>query len=413
MKKFKIINDPIYGFIQIPNELLFALIEHRYYQRLRRIKQLGMTYLVYPGAIHTRFHHALGAMHLANEAIEVLRLKGHEITHDEATGVLIAVLLHDIGHGPFSHALESSIVSGIHHEDMSALIMQKLNDEFEGKLSTAIEIFYGRYPKKFLHQLVSSQLDMDRLDYLSRDSFFTGVSEGVISYDRIIKMLNVANDNLVVEVKGIYSIEKFIIARRLMYWQVYLHKTVLAAERVLVNILMRAKELVLQGQPVFASTALNTFLSKEIFKDDFLTKPEYLEQFVRLDDYDIYGAIKEWAIHPDPILSALSKSFVDRRLFKIEIQNNAFSKTYVDEVKAKTKEAFGLKNHEVNYFVMTDSITNNAYSPETEQINILYKNGDVKDIADASDQYNIAALAKTVQKYFLIYPKQIAKQVDF
>ena len=413
MKKYKIINDPIYGFIQIPNELLFALIEHRYYQRLRRIKQLGMTYLVYPGAIHTRFHHALGAMHLANEAIEVLRLKGHQIADDEATGVLIAVLLHDVGHGPFSHALESSIVSGIHHEDISALIMKKLNEEFEGKLTTAIEIFNNRYPKKFLHQIVSGQLDMDRLDYLSRDSFFTGVSEGVISYDRIIKMLDVVDDTLVVEAKGIYSIEKFIIARRLMYWQVYLHKTVLAAESVLVNILTRAKELVLQGQPVFASTALNTFLSRDINRHDFLTNPEYLEQFVRLDDYDIYGAIKEWAIHPDPILSSLAKSFVDRRLFKIEIQNNAFNKAYVDEIKAKTKELYNLKNSEINYFVISSSITNNAYSAESEQINILYKNGDVKDIATASDQYNIAALSKTVQKYFLIYPKQIAKQVDF
>jgi len=372
-----------------------------------------MTYLVYPGAIHTRFHHALGAMHLANEAIEVLRLKGHQIADDEATGVLIAVLLHDVGHGPFSHALESSIVSGIHHEDISALIMKKLNEEFEGKLTTAIEIFNNRYPKKFLHQIVSGQLDMDRLDYLSRDSFFTGVSEGVISYDRIIKMLDVVDDTLVVEAKGIYSIEKFIIARRLMYWQVYLHKTVLAAESVLVNILTRAKELVLQGQPVFASTALNTFLSRDINRHDFLTNPEYLEQFVRLDDYDIYGAIKEWAIHPDPILSSLAKSFVDRRLFKIEIQNNAFNKAYVDEIKAKTKELYNLKNSEINYFVISSSITNNAYSAESEQINILYKNGDVKDIATASDQYNIAALSKTVQKYFLIYPKQIAKQVDF
>lgn len=413
MKKYKIINDPIYGFIQIPNELLFALIEHRYYQRLRRIKQLGMTYLVYPGAIHTRFHHALGVMHLAVEAIEVLRLKGHEITDEEATGVLIAVLLHDVGHGPFSHALESSIVSGIHHEDISALIMKKLNEEFEGKLTTAIEIFNDRYPKKFLHQLVSSQLDMDRLDYLSRDSFFTGVSEGVISYDRIIKMLDVANDTLVVEAKGIYSIEKFIIARRLMYWQVYLHKTVLAAESVLVNILNRAKELVMQGQQVFASSALNTFLTHEVNRDDFMNNPIYLEQFVRLDDYDIYGAIKEWAIHPDPILSALARSFIDRRLFKIEIQNSAFPKLYVDEIKAKTKELFKLKNHEVNYFVVSSSITNNAYKAESEQINILYKSGEVKDIAVASDQYNIAALAKTVQKYYLIYPKEILKQVDF
>lgn len=407
LKKYKIINDPIYGFIQIPNDLVFALIEHPYYQRLRRIKQLGMTYLVYPGSNHTRFHHALGAMHLASEALEALRFKGHEITDDEANGVLIAVLLHDIGHGPFSHALESSIVSGIHHEELSALFMQRLNEEFKGQLSTAIAIFNDRYPKKFLHQLVSSQLDMDRLDYLSRDSFFTGVSEGVISYDRIIKMLDVVDDTLVVEAKGIYSIEKFIIARRLMYWQVYLHKTVLAAEAVLVNILKRAKELTLQGGDVFASTALKTFLSKEVTLTDFKENTEYLELFSRLDDYDIMASLKEWCYHNDRILSTLSKNLVNRSLFKIEIQNSAFSKGYIDDIKSRTKKLFNLANSEVNYFVISDSIKNSAYSPQSEQINIKYKDGTVKDIATASDQYNILTLAKTVQKYYLIYPKEI------
>jgi uncharacterized protein len=407
LKKYKIINDPIYGFIQIPNDLVFALIEHPYYQRLRRIKQLGMTYLVYPGSNHTRFHHALGAMHLASEALEALRFKGQEITDDEANGVLIAVLLHDIGHGPFSHALESSIVSGIHHEELSALFMQRLNEQFKGQLSTAIAIFNDRYPKKFLHQLVSSQLDMDRLDYLSRDSFFTGVSEGVISYDRIIKMLDVVDDTLVVEAKGIYSIEKFIIARRLMYWQVYLHKTVLAAEAVLVNILKRAKELTLQGVDVFASTALKTFLSKEVTLADFKDNTEYLELFSRLDDYDIMASLKEWCFHSDMILSTLSKNLVNRSLFKIEIQNSAFSKSYIDEVKSRTKKLFNLANSEVNYFVISDSIKNSAYSPQSEQINIKYKDGTVKDIATASDQYNILTLAKTVQKYYLIYPKEI------
>lgn len=407
LKKYKIINDPIYGFIQIPNDLVFALIEHPYYQRLRRIKQLGMTYLVYPGSNHTRFHHALGAMHLASEALEALRFKGQEITDDEANGVLIAVLLHDIGHGPFSHALESSIVSGIHHEELSALFMQRLNEEFKGQLSTAIAIFNDRYPKKFLHQLVSSQLDMDRLDYLSRDSFFTGVSEGVISYDRIIKMLDVVDDTLVVEAKGIYSIEKFIIARRLMYWQVYLHKTVLAAEAVLVNILKRAKELTLQGVDVFASTALKTFLSKEVTLADFKNNTEYLELFSRLDDYDIMASLKEWCFHSDMILSTLSKNLVNRSLFKIEIQNSAFSKSYIDEIKSRTKKLFNLANREVNYFVISDSIKNSAYSPQSEQINIKYKDGTVKDIVTASDQYNILTLAKTVQKYYLIYPKEI------
>jgi hypothetical protein len=410
LKKYKIINDPIYGFIQIPNDLVFALIEHRYYQRLRRIKQLGMTYLVYPGSNHTRFHHALGAMHLASEAVEALRFKGNEITDEEANGVLIAVLLHDIGHGPFSHALESSIVSGIHHEELSALFMQRLNEEFNGQLTTAIDIFNDRYPKKFLHQLVSSQLDMDRLDYLSRDSFFTGVSEGVISYDRIIKMLDVVDDTLVVEAKGIYSIEKFIIARRLMYWQVYLHKTVLAAEAVLVNILKRAKELTLQGEEVFASTPLKTFLTKEVTMADFKNNPEYLELFSRLDDYDIMASLKEWCYHSDRILSTLSKNLVNRTLFKIEIQNSAFNKGYVDEVKARTKKLFNLANYEINYLVISDSIKNSAYSPQSEQIKIKYKDGTVKDIAQASDQYNIASLAKTVQKYFLIYPKEILSE---
>lgn len=407
LKKYKIINDPIYGFIQIPNDLVFALIEHPYYQRLRRIKQLGMTYLVYPGSNHTRFHHALGAMHLATEAIETLRFKGSDITDDEANGVLIAVLLHDIGHGPFSHALESSIVSGIHHEELSALFMQRLNEEFEGQLTTAIDIFNDRYPKKFLHQLVSSQLDMDRLDYLSRDSFFTGVSEGVISYDRIIKMLDVVDDTLVVEAKGIYSVEKFIIARRLMYWQVYLHKTVLAAESVLVNILKRARELAFLGEDVFGTTALKTFLTKVVTIEDFRDNPKYLDLFSQLDDYDIMASLKEWCNNSDRILSFLSKNLVNRSLFKIEIQNNAFNRADIEAVKARTKKVFGLTNNEINYFVMHDSITNSAYSPQSEQISIKYKDGTVKDIATASDQYNIQSLAKTVQKYYLIYPKQI------
>ncbi|UPT67745.1 MAG: HD domain-containing protein [Sphingobacteriales bacterium JAD_PAG50586_3] len=407
MKKYKIINDPIYGFIQIPNDLVFALIEHPYFQRLRRIKQLGMTYLVYPGSNHTRFHHALGAMHLTSEAVEALRFKGNEITDDEANGVLIAVLLHDIGHGPFSHALESSIVSGIHHEELSALFMQRLNEEFDGLLTTAIDIFNDRYPKKFLHQLVSSQLDMDRLDYLSRDSFFSGVSEGVISYDRIIKMLDVVDDTLVVEAKGIYSVEKFIIARRLMYWQVYLHKTVLAAEALLVNILKRARDLAFQDIDVFGTTALKTFLTKGVTIEDFRNNPEYLDLFSQLDDYDIMASLKEWCNHSDRILAFLSRNLVNRSLFKIEIQNSAFNRADVQAVKERTKKVFGLTNNEISYFVMHDSITNSAYSPKSEQISIKYKDGTVKDIATASDQYNIASLTKTVQKYYLIYPKQI------
>lgn len=405
VKKTTIINDPIYGFISLPSPLIRRLIDHKYYQRLRRIKQLGLTYLVYPGAIHTRFHHALGAMHLAQQAMDALRTKGHDITPDEYDGVLVAVLLHDVGHGPFSHALESSIVSGIHHEVLSALFMQRLNDEFEGALTTAIAIFNNTYPKHFLHQLVSGQLDVDRLDYLSRDSFFTGVSEGVVSYDRIIKMLEVHNDQLVVEAKGVYSVEKFLIARRLMYWQVYLHKTVLAAEYVLVNLLKRAKELVMQGHTLFATQPLQVFLTTEVTKQQFIDNPEYLDYFARLDDYDIYAAIKEWCFYPDFILSTLANNIVNRNLFKIEIQNIAFNKARVNEVKQAVADKYNLSKNEVKYFVITDEISNSAYNAHSENIKILYKDGTVVDVARASDQYNIESLAKPVKKHFLIYPK--------
>lgn len=344
-------------------------------------------------------------MHLAQQAMDALRTKGHDITPDEYDGVLVAVLLHDVGHGPFSHALESSIVSGIHHEVLSALFMQRLNDEFEGALTTAIAIFNNTYPKHFLHQLVSGQLDVDRLDYLSRDSFFTGVSEGVVSYDRIIKMLEVHNDQLVVEAKGVYSVEKFLIARRLMYWQVYLHKTVLAAEYVLVNLLKRAKELVMQGHTLFATQPLQVFLTTEVTKQQFIDNPEYLDYFARLDDYDIYAAIKEWCFYPDFILSTLANNIVNRNLFKIEIQNIAFNKARVNEVKQAVADKYNLSKNEVKYFVITDEISNSAYNAHSENIKILYKDGTVVDVARASDQYNIESLAKPVKKHFLIYPK--------
>ena len=403
--KLKIFNDPIYGFVSLPYEIIYDLIDHPYFQRLRRIKQLGLTNLVYPGALHTRFHHAMGAMHLMGQAIDVIRSKGHEITEEEAKGVTIAILLHDIGHGPFSHALEHSIVSDITHEDISELFMSRLNTEFKGQLTLAIKIFQNKYPKKFLHQLVSSQLDMDRLDYLKRDSFFTGVSEGVISSDRIIKMLNVVNDELAVEAKGIYSIEKFIIARRLMYWQVYLHKTVLSAESLLVNILKRAKELAEKKTELFCTPALHTFLYKKYSEKDFKTKPELLDTFAQLDDNDIMTSIKVWTSHPDVVLSMLCKQLVNRKLFKVELQSLPFKESKIKEIKQNIRKLYNLNDKEVSYFVFGGNVTNDAYRADKIRINILFKDGNVSDIADASDQLSIDVLAKTVKKYYLCYPK--------
>ena len=407
VNKRKIFNDPIYGFINITDDLVFDLIEHPYYQRLRRIKQLGLTHLVYPGALHTRFHHALGAMHLMSLAIEVIRSKGQEISEEEAQGVTIAILLHDIGHGPFSHALENSIVDNINHEWLSELFMNKLNEEFKGKLSLAIKIFKNEYKKKFLHQLVSSQLDMDRLDYLKRDSFYTGVSEGVIGYDRIIKMINVVNDELVMEAKGIYSIEKFIIARRLMYWQVYLHKTVLAAENQLVNVLKRAKELANKKVELWCTPALHTFLYNKFNKAAFLKDQKLLDRFAQLDDYDLMSAIKVWADHQDPILAELSKSIVNRKLYHTEIQSKAFPESQLDKIKTLTKKKYRLNDKDIKYFVFSSNVINNAYSPEKIRINILQNDGQIVDIAKASDQLNISALSIAVKKYFLCYPKDI------
>ena len=395
----------MYGFVSVPYEIIFDLIEHPYFQRLRRIKQLGMTHLVYPGALHTRFHHAMGAMHLMGQAIEIIRKKGHTITDDEAEAVTIAILLHDIGHGPYSHALENSIVHNITHEDISAIFMNYLNKEFKGKLSLAIKIFRNEYRKKFLHQLVSSQLDMDRLDYLKRDSYFTGVSEGVISADRIIKMLNVANDQLTIEAKGIYSVEKFIIARRLMYWQVYLHKTVLSAEHLLINILKRAKDLANKGVELFCTPSLKVFLYQKIDKNSFINNPEMLAQFAKLDDYDIFTSIKVWTNHSDKILSKLCDNLVNRNLYKIEIQKEKFDETIVNQRKYAVQKKYNLSADELKYFVFTDSISNNAYQTESNKINILYKNNQLIDIAKSSDNLNISALSKTVKKYFLCYPK--------
>ena len=405
MNKKKLFNDPVYGFVSIAYETVFDLIEHPYFQRLRNIKQLGLTHLVYPGALHTRFHHALGAMHLMGIALETLKNKGVAITEEEAEAVTIAILLHDIGHGPFSHALESCIVPGVQHEALSVLIMHRLNKTFNGKLSLAIAIFENKYEKKFLHQLVSSQLDMDRLDYLNRDSFYTGVSEGVIGFDRILKMLHVVNDELVVEEKGIYSIEKFLISRRLMYWQVYLHKTVIAAEQLLVKIFQRAKAIANKGVPLFASPSFNLLLTNKISTEAFYENELYLDAFMKLDDSDLFSAIKVWAEHEDLILAKLCKLLIDRKLFTIEMQNEAFTPKSIQAHKDKLTISFPLTSEEQDYFIFSGKITNNAYNMEVGKINILTKSKGLIDIADASDNLNLSALSKTVEKYFICYPK--------
>jgi uncharacterized protein len=410
--KRKIINDPVYGFINISTEILYDLIEHPYFQRLRRIRQLGLTNLVYPGATHTRFQHAIGATHLMELAIEVLRSKGHIISEAEAEAVSIAILLHDIGHGPFSHALEDSIVEGITHEDLSAVFMNELNRQFKGKLDLAISIFKNQYHKKFLYQLVSSQLDMDRLDYLKRDSFFTGVTEGVIGSDRIIKMLNIVDDKLVVDAKGIYSIEKFLVARRLMYWQVYLHKTVVSAENLLVNILRRAKELANGGLKLFATPSLEFFLYHHVNIEYITGNSEHqkvmIENFSQLDDYDIMASTKVWCECEDPVLALLCKNFINRNLYKIEMSNSPFDNEKIKLLRKATNERLNLNEKDLDYFVFSDSISNNVYSVTDDKITILYKTGETTDIAEASDMLNVSVLSKVVKKYFLCYPKQDA-----
>jgi HD superfamily phosphohydrolase len=401
--KLKIINDPIYGFITIPSTLIFDLIEDPYFQRLRRISQMGMSYLVYPGAHHTRFHHALGAMFLMNKAVEVLRFKGITISAEEKEALLVAILLHDIGHGPFSHAMEHSIVDGGAHEEISLLFMEALNKKFNGNLTLAITIFKDEYDRKFLHQLISSQLDMDRLDYLRRDSFYTGVSEGSVNSERLIAMLHVKDDRLVVEEKGIYSVEKFIVARRLMYWQVYLHKTGLVAEQLLVKILQRAKQLVYQGQEVSASHALSYFLQKQITVAQFSN--DILDIFSQLDDYDVLGALKSWQYHDDFVLSKLSKMLLNRKLLKIKIKNDEIPEQFLLNKLEKTMSIFQISREEASFFVFAGSISNQAYRMDKDTINLLTKSGKVVDVAKASDQLNLEALSKQVTKYYLCYPK--------
>ncbi|MDB0026325.1 HD domain-containing protein [Polaribacter sp.] len=402
--KLKILNDPIYGFTNIPNSLLYDIIEHPYFQRLRRVSQMGFSNMVYPGANHTRFHHAIGCLHLMQKAVRVLRFKEVDISNEEANALYIAILLHDIGHGAFSHALEHSIVDGISHEEISLKFMEKLNKEFNGQLTMAIRVFEGKYHRRFLNQLISSQLDIDRLDYLKRDSFYTGVAEGNISSERLIAMIHVVNDELVIEQKGIYSVEKFLIARRLMYWQVYLHKTGLSAENMLVNVLRRAKDLSQKGERLFASKALTYFLTTKITKENFTD--ETLEIFSKLDDYDILSAIKEWTDSSDKVLSLLSKMIVDRNLLKVEIQQTQFSETDIDAKISELKSTMNLSDSEARYFVFQKQIQNQAYNPSMP-IKILNKNGELKDIAKASDQLNLQALTKPVIKHFVCYPKQM------
>lgn len=403
--KLKIFNDPIYGFITIPNSLIFDLIQHKYFQRLRRISQMGLSYLVYPGAHHTRFHHALGSMHLMQKAVSVLRFKGVEISDDEENALYVAILLHDIGHGPFSHAMEHSLVNQLSHEHISLLFMQHLNKAFNGSLTLAITIFKNEYHRKFLCQLISSQLDMDRADYLKRDSFYTGVAEGNVNSERLITMLNVVDNELVVEEKGIYSVEKFLVARRFMYWQVYLHKTSLVAEQLITRILKRAKDLTQRGETLSATDPLKYFLENAINVHTF--DDNTLDVFAQIDDYDIMTAMKTWQNHNDAILSDLCQRLINRDLLKVKIRNKPVDKSRLEKYRKRLKEqGSSLTEEQLSYLVFSGEISNQAYHhTTTSKINILYKNGKLKDIIKASDQLNLKALSKPVKKYFICYPK--------
>ena len=435
--KKKIFNDPIYGFVSIPDELHFDIIEHPYFQRLRRIKQVSMTNLVYPGANHTRFAHSLGAMHLMRRAIQLLRGKGYEITDEELEAASIAILLHDSGHGPFSHTLENSIVHGISHEELSLKVMQKFNAIHENRLDMAIEIFTGKYFKGFLTKLISSQLDVDRIDYLKRDSFFTGVAEGSVNAERLLEMMEVVDNDLAIEAKGIYSVESFIVARRIMYWQVYMHKAVLSAEYMLRNILKRAKMLS-QDRDLFATPALSFFLkSQNPFESDdpdfvldkfcqlatptlsFFLKsqnpfesddPDFvLDKFCQLDDYDVMTAVKAWCDDGDRVLSELCRRLTDRHLFKIEMREGEFEPEYIEEIRNKIARLYGWSLEEADFMLLQGVSSNHAYHPKKPAINILYKDGTLKDISEASDQLNISVLSQPVVKHFICYPKELVQ----
>jgi len=403
----KIVNDPVFGFINIPGGLLYDIIRHPLLQRLTRIKQMGLSSVVYPGAQHTRFQHSLGAFYLMSEAITQLRTKGNEITDKESDGVLAAILLHDIGHGPFSHVLEDTLVKDVTHEEISLLLMERMNKEMNGQLDLAMCIFKDEYPKRFLHQLVSGQLDMDRLDYLRRDSFYTGVIEGNIGSARIIKMLDVKDDHLVIESKGIYSIENFLTARRLMYWQVYLHKTSVAYEQMLISSLTRAKELAGKGIELFASPALRFFLYNNIDPKEFYSNPDCLENFIQLDDNDIWTSLKVWSTHSDIILSTLSRGLINRNIFKVETSSDPISEESMEDLLNKICCSLNISKKEAVYFVSTPSIEKNMYDPADDSIEIIYKDGSIKNIAEASDMLNISLLSKKVKKYYLCYQRLV------
>jgi HD superfamily phosphohydrolase len=403
--KLKIFNDPIYGFITIPNTLIYDLIQHPYFQRLRRISQMGMSYLVYPGAHHTRFHHALGCMHIMQKAVQTLQFKGVAISEEEENALYIAILLHDIGHGPYSHAMEHSIVEEVHHEELSLLFMEQLNKEFDGKLALAIQVFKGEYHRKFMLQLISSQLDRDRMDYLKRDSFYSGVAEGNINSERLIQMMNVQDDYLVIEEKGIYSVEKFLVARRLMYWQAYLHKTSVVAELILTKILKRAKELTQKGIVLPCSESLQFFMQNKISLSDF--DKSVLDKFSYLDDYDVMGAIKSWQFHDDFVLKSLCRMILNRDLLKIQMTDDKPNKENLLAIKNKYISLAGISEKEADYFVFKGKLKNQAYSKSSEPIRILKKDKTIEDVVEASDQLHLKALSKPVTKYFICFPKVV------
>lgn len=397
----KIINDPVYGFITLDHQLLLDIIAHPWYQRLRRIHQMAFAHLVYPGAVHTRLHHSLGAYHLMCDALAELKRKGVEITDDECLGAKIAILLHDMGHGPFSHALEHVLIPGVRHEEISILLMRSLNEEFGGALETAIQIFTDTHPKRFLHQLVSGQLDTDRMDYLTRDSFFTGVSEGVIGYDRILKMLTVCDGELMVEEKAIYSIEKFLVSRRLMYWQVYLHKTVLGAEKMLVSILLRAKELIARGEKLTSSSSFLDFFL--YYPADHIPVGDHLDKFCQLDDFDVTSAVKHWTQHSDIVLSTLCRGLIDRTLLKTRLQATPVDEDFVNLQKQRVSEALGISPEEAGYLVFTGQTANTTYDPVDEKINILFRDGQVRDISHVDNALIQQTLASAVKKFYICY----------
>ncbi|RYC72070.1 HD domain-containing protein [Spirosoma sordidisoli] len=405
--KKKILNDPVYGFITIPTELLFDLVEHPYFQRLRRIKQLGLSEYVYPGALHTRFHHALGAMHLMGQAMQTLQSKGHRISDAECEAAQIGILLHDIGHGPFSHVLECCLLDNVPHEEISLLLMHDLNEQMGGRLSLAIRMFEGTYERPFFHQLMSSQLDMDRMDYLNRDGYYTGVAEGAIGAERIIKMLDLADDTLVVEAKGILSVENFLNARRLMYWQVYLHKTSICCESMLVQILRRARFLARQGAAIYAPDPFRLFLANSISLAEFRTDRTYLNAFTRLDDYDVWSCVKQWATHDDWVLATLCQMLLDRRLFKILLSTEPFAGALLTQIEGQLRE-LGLSDDALSYFLVEGQATNAAYMPSEERISIKLKSGNVIDIADASDLSNIQVLTNIVRRYYVCWARNLA-----